>query len=63
MSTSRGRVESGAMSGNETQLLFKDGDVRESDADQFCRPALGTITIPSSVKLLWYILLTDRLFL
>ena len=52
MSASRGLIESGAVSGNGTQFLFSDVDVRESDADLFHRPALGKYSIPSSIKLL-----------
>ena len=41
MSTTRGLIESGAVSGNETQFVFSDDDVRTSDADNVHRPALG----------------------
>ena len=41
MSTSRGRVDSGAMSGNETQFAFSETDVRDSETDnRIVRPAL-----------------------
>ena len=33
MSTSRGRVDPGATSGNETQFAFSEGDVRDSETD------------------------------
>ena len=33
MSISRYRVESGAVSGNDTQFLFSEGDVRDSETD------------------------------
>ena len=42
MSTSRGFRDLGAQSGNETQFLFFEGDVRQSDADDLIiRPAHG----------------------
>ena len=42
MSTSRGRIESGAVSGNETQFLFSEGDVRDCETNnRVVRPALG----------------------
>ena len=33
MSTSRGRIDPGAVSGNETQFAFSEGDVRDSETD------------------------------
>ena len=42
MSTSRGRIDPGAVSGNETQFAFSDGDVHDSETDnRVARPALG----------------------
>ena len=45
------RVESGFQSGHETQFLFSEADIRESDADPDSRPALGKSLIPLSIKL------------
>ena len=41
------RVESGFQSGHETQFVFSEGDIHESDADLDRRPALGRIFIPA----------------
>ena len=42
MSTSHGRIDPGAVSGNKTQFAFSDGDVRDSETDnRIVRPALG----------------------
>ena len=57
------RVESGFQSGHETQFLFSEGDIRESDADPDSRPALGISLLPLSIKLLRTILSTVRPFL
>ena len=40
-------------SGNDTQFLFSEGDVRESDADALAvQPVAGRFIIPRSIKLL-----------
>ena len=57
------RVESGFQSGHETQFVFSEGDIHESDADLDRRPALGRILFPLSIKLLRNILLIVRPFL
>ena len=42
MSTSRGRIDSVAVSGNETQFAFSEGDIRDSETDnRVVRPAPG----------------------
>ena len=42
MSTSRGCFDPEAVSGNETQFAFSDGDVRDSETDnRVVRPAPG----------------------
>ena len=42
MSTSRGRIDPGAVSGNKTQFVFSEADVRDSETDKrIVRPALG----------------------
>ena len=42
MSTFRGRIDPGAVSGNETQFAFSDGDVRDSETDnRVVQPAPG----------------------
>ena len=43
--------DTGVLSGNETQYLFSEGDVRDSDADLISRPARGLSIIPKSFKL------------
>ena len=51
------RVETGAQSGNETQYVFCEGDVRDSDADpQPGRHLLGLFEFlfPPSIKLCRY---------
>ena len=58
------RVESGFQSGgHETQFVFSDGDIQESDVDPGSRPALGKSLFPLSIKLLRNILSTVRPFL
>ena len=52
MSTGQDRVESGAVSGHETQFVFSDGDVRASDTDLIRQPAPGEFVIPRSIKFL-----------
>ena len=48
MSTSRGRIDPGAASGNETQFAFSEGDVRDSETDnRVVLPAPGWFAIPS----------------
>ena len=45
--TSPRRVDSGMQSGNDTQYLFSEGDVRQSDADCLAVPSVvGKFTIP-----------------
>ena len=55
--------ESGFQSGHETQFLFSEGDIQESDVDPGSRPALGKSLFPLSIKLLRNILPTVRPFL
>ena len=56
MASSR-RVDPGMQSGNDTQYLFSEGDVQESDADHSAVPLVaGKFTIPCSIKLLRVIL-------
>ena len=57
------RVEFGFQSGHETQFVFSDGDIQESDVDPSSRPALGKFLFPLSIKLLRNILSTVRPFL
>ena len=50
---SRPRVGPCVQSGHETQYLFSEGDIRESDADPlFSQPAVGKFIIPQSIRLL-----------
>ena len=35
-------------SGHETQFLFSEGDMRQSDADEIRQPAFGKSFIPQS---------------
>ena len=47
------RAESGFQSGHETQFLFSEADIRESDADpSTVQPIAGKFAIPRSIKLL-----------
>ena len=47
------RVESGFQSGHETQFLFSEADIRESDADpSTVQPIAGRFVINQSIKLL-----------
>ena len=47
------RVESGFQSGHETQFLFSEADIRESDADpSTVQPNAGKFVVPQSIKLL-----------
>ena len=47
------RVGPSVQSGHETQYLFSEGDIRESDADPLVsQPNVGKFIIPLSVKLL-----------
>ena len=41
------RVDPGVQSGHETQFLFSEGDVRDSDADLIKQSALGKQFIPA----------------
>ena len=41
------RVDPGAQSGHETQFLFSEGDMRDSDADLIDQPTLGMQFIPA----------------
>ena len=42
MSSFRGRIDPGAVSGNETQFVFSEADVRDSKTDnRIVRPAFG----------------------
>ena len=56
------RRDAGGLSGNETQYLFSEGDMRDSDADLITRPARGMSIVLKSFKLSRNIILTDRLF-
>ena len=48
MSTSRSRIDPGAVSGNETQFAFSEGDVRDSESDnRIVRPAPGCFANPT----------------
>ena len=61
--TSSRRVEPGFRSGNETQFLFSERDIRQSDADALIsQPTASKFVIPRSIKFLLRILLTDRPF-
>ena len=51
------------LSGNETQYLFSEADVRDSETDLFSRPVLGELVFPLSFKLMWNIPLAVRPFL
>ena len=47
------RAGSGIQGGHETQYLFLEGDIHESDADPlFSQSAVGKFVIPRSIKLL-----------
>ena len=46
-------VENGFQSGHETQFLFSEADIRESDADpSTVQPNAGKFVVPQSIKLL-----------
>ena len=46
------RVESGFQSGYDTQFLFTEADIRESDADpSTVQPNAGKFVVPQSIKL------------
>ena len=46
------RVESGFQSGYDTQFLFTEADIRESDADPSAvQPNAGKFVVPQSIKL------------
>ena len=40
------RHDAGAQSGNETQYLFTEGDVRDSETDFFSRQVPGKLIFP-----------------
>ena len=44
--------DTGARSGNETQFVFSEGDIYQSDGDIVRRQATGEFVIPRSFKLL-----------
>ena len=46
------RHDAGAQSGNETQYLFTEGDVRDIETDLFSRPVPGKLLFPLSFKFL-----------
>ena len=46
------RHDAGTQSGNETQYLFTEGDVRDSETDLFSQPVPGKLIFPLSFKLL-----------
>ena len=52
MSDSRGFIDSGLVSGNETQFVFSEGDMRHSDADEVRRTTASEYIIPFLIKLL-----------
>ena len=52
MSGARRLVDLGAQSGNETQFVFSEGDVCQSDADDIRQLPTSRFIIPSSCKLL-----------
>ena len=52
VSISRGIIESEAVSGNESQYVFSEGDVQDSDADLVNRFIPGEFSIPQSFGLL-----------
>ena len=53
MSAPRGLIDSGLVSGNETQFVFSKEDMLHSDTDDVRRPSVGEFTTPVSKKLLW----------
>ena len=57
------RVQSGFQSGHETQFVFSEGDIQESDVDPGSRPALGKSLFLLPIKLLRNVLSTVRPFL
>ena len=46
------RRDTGAQSGNETQFVFSEGDIYQSDGDVIRRQATGELILPRSIKLL-----------
>ena len=50
------RIDLGAQSGNETQYLFCDGDVRHSNADVVKQFAASKVSIAHSIRFCWIIL-------
>ena len=49
------RYDPGAQSGNETNFVFSETDVRHSDADEVRRVVAGEFIISQSIKLLWIV--------
>ena len=45
------RRDTGAQSGNETQFVFSEGDIYQSDGDIVRRQATGGFVIPRTIKL------------
>ena len=62
MSHSRGFIDSGLVSGNETQFVFSERDMRHSDAENVRRAAVGECITPSSIKFLWITRCMNRPF-
>ena len=46
------RRDAGAQSGNETQFVFSEGDIYQSDGDIDRRQATGGLILPRTIKLL-----------
>ena len=46
------RRDTGAQSGNETQFMFSEGDIYQSDGDIIRRQATGGLILPRTIKLL-----------
>ena len=44
--------DTGAQSGNETQFVFSEGDIYQSDGDVIRRQATGELILPRSIELL-----------
>ena len=51
MSHSRGFIDSGLVSGNETQFVFSEGDMPHSDADDVRRATASEYNIPFPIRL------------
>ena len=52
MSHSCGFIDSSLVSGNKTQFVFSEGDMRHSDADEVRRATASEFIIPFPIKLL-----------